>query len=214
MPLLPPYKIFTQLRDNATEALFVISFGSYSCAEESQQEQESLFKRFCDIHNLDLVVVRLPVMNLPISSKCWQHHKVLIGNLITGDAIKDWARVCIVDESFQWEWGKSPFAMVPQGSIGVAFSDSLAGEQGSSPATMVVLSESHYVFFQGAVTELSAGTLFPRMQAMNPNQDRFLQFILQEADRLSAPVIHITQNTSCNKYTHLMQAPPRVVKSS
>eukprot|EP00670_Eutreptiella_braarudii_P024373 CAMPEP_0174381886 /NCGR_PEP_ID=MMETSP0811_2-20130205/124291_1 /TAXON_ID=73025 ORGANISM="Eutreptiella gymnastica-like, Strain CCMP1594" /NCGR_SAMPLE_ID=MMETSP0811_2 /ASSEMBLY_ACC=CAM_ASM_000667 /LENGTH=149 /DNA_ID=CAMNT_0015535133 /DNA_START=261 /DNA_END=710 /DNA_ORIENTATION=+ len=109
-----------------------------------------------------------------------------MGHLIVQElgATKDWARVCIADERFQWDSMDSPFTLAPSESIGVLLNDHFDG--GTGPATMVVLSQSHYGSFRRALQALADGSLYRRMQAMEDGQDRFLQFLTEEAQRLEA----------------------------
>eukprot|EP00670_Eutreptiella_braarudii_P010491 CAMPEP_0174310230 /NCGR_PEP_ID=MMETSP0810-20121108/2919_1 /TAXON_ID=73025 ORGANISM="Eutreptiella gymnastica-like, Strain CCMP1594" /NCGR_SAMPLE_ID=MMETSP0810 /ASSEMBLY_ACC=CAM_ASM_000659 /LENGTH=163 /DNA_ID=CAMNT_0015418089 /DNA_START=216 /DNA_END=708 /DNA_ORIENTATION=- len=121
------------------------------------------------------------------SRRCWQQHKLTIGNLIIEEearAKKDWERVCIVDETFRWASMESPFAVVAAESIGVARQDGFDSDTGQS--TMVVLSRAHFGSFRRALEELSAGSLWLRMQAMGDGQDRFVQYITEEAQRMEA----------------------------
>jgi hypothetical protein len=115
----------------------------------------------------------------------------MMGHLIVQElgATKDWARVCIADERFQWDSMDSPFTLAPSESIGVLLNDHFDG--GTGPATMVVLSQSHYGSFRRALQALADGSLYRRMQAMEDGQDRFLQFLTEEAQRLDHPVARI-----------------------
>ena len=194
MPLLPPFKATSQLRPGATEALLVISFGSFQCPAEHQAQQRSFFEHLCDAYNIDLMTVTLPSLpsTVQTSRRCWQQHKLTIGNLIIEEearAKKDWARVCIVDESFRWASMESPFAVVAAESIGVALQDGFDSDTGQS--TMVVLSRAHLGSFRRALEELSAGSLWLRMQAMGDGQDRFVQYITEEAQRMEAAIVPI-----------------------
>ena len=193
MPLLPPFKTSIQLRDGATEALFVISFGPFCCPKAHHQLHLASFEQLCDAHNIDLVNVSIPSVHcLPSTSQAtWQQHKLMLGHLIVKElgALKEWARVCIVDERFQWAPVQSPFTQVPSESIGVAFGGK---DPKTNPALMVVLSEAHYGSFRGALEELSDGSLWLRMQVMEAGQDRFLQYLMQQAQVQNVPVVSIT----------------------
>jgi hypothetical protein len=195
MPLLAPFKTTSRLRPGATEALFVISFGSFRCPAEHQLKQRSFFEHLCDFHNIDLVTVTLPhFAGLPQPSRhCWQQHKLTIGSLIIEGqegAAKDWARVCIVDETFRCDPMHSPFTAVPVESIGMALQDTFDG--GTGQATMVVLSRALFGLFRRPLEELTAGSLWIRMQAMEDGQDRFVQYITEEAQRMEVTIVPIS----------------------
>ena len=121
LAMLPPFKTQMHLTSNSCAAVFLISFGPFRSPEQHQERQVAHFQSLCDDSNADLVRVMLPVKHLcEPSLRCSQQQKLLVGHLYIKDhgAVKEWNRICIVDERFRLDASvEQLFAQVPPCSI-------------------------------------------------------------------------------------------------
>ena len=161
-------------------------FAPYCCADELRAQQEELFQGICDAINFDLVIVTLPKCAGVETKFVCSQQKLLVGTLCLKEygAMKEWERVCIVDERFQWDGSLNDLlALVPGDTIGVAYDDTeaaVAPTDGRRP-TMVVMSAAHYGLFHRVVDYFTQGKLFPLMRAMEQSADPFMSFLMNEA---------------------------------